>query len=549
MATTTVHLGFAIGTGTPVTIPLRHMVVTGQTQEAGKTTTLEALIARAGVRAVAFVTKRGEESFSDAHTIAPYFSEQKTDAGYIEWRYVASILEASLGEKLKFERSWIMRATKGATTLADVQRNVRTALEDPKTRGLSADVYFTLNEYLQAVVPQIARVQWARTVELAPGINAMDLGALGIEMQHLVIRATIDWVLHHAEDTIVVVPEAWKFIPQGRGTPVKLAAEAFIRQAAALRNYLWLDSQDIAGIEKLILKSVPVWILGVQREVNEVKRTLEQMPVAMPKLTPRQVATLKLGEFYACFGEHAIKTYVQPAWMDEPTAIGVAQGRIQIPQGVIHARPQPVQTSAPTSEDSVTPEEAEALREENVELRRTNERLEERIELLVAGRLVGRPDTATPEPRPETPTPRPPVPSMAALAPTGAPAADGEALYQAIKARLIAEAPAVLKVLVTKPEIEVAVTRETIDVDGKTLRGRVARLMADGFLDKGVTANAVQKELARLGKDPGPGNTYNEMKTLAEMGFVTIEEGKDDQHRKRTLYRSVTDMKVRIRNA
>ena len=37
-----VHVGFEVGTGNPMDIPLRHMVVTGQTQEAGKTT-MEAL--------------------------------------------------------------------------------------------------------------------------------------------------------------------------------------------------------------------------------------------------------------------------------------------------------------------------------------------------------------------------------------------------------------------------------------------------------------------------------------------------------------------------
>ena len=47
-----------------VEIPIRHMAVTGQTQEAGKTTALEALIARSGLRAVTFVTKRGEGSFA-----------------------------------------------------------------------------------------------------------------------------------------------------------------------------------------------------------------------------------------------------------------------------------------------------------------------------------------------------------------------------------------------------------------------------------------------------------------------------------------------------
>jgi type IV secretory pathway VirB4 component len=60
-----IHLGFEVPTGTAVEIPLRHMAVCGQTQEAGKTTALEALITRAGVRALTFITKRGEASFTN----------------------------------------------------------------------------------------------------------------------------------------------------------------------------------------------------------------------------------------------------------------------------------------------------------------------------------------------------------------------------------------------------------------------------------------------------------------------------------------------------
>src|SRR3954454_23968230 len=101
-----VHLGFEVGTGKPVEIPLKHMAICGQTQEAGKTTALEALITRAGVRAVTFITKRGEGSFTDARRMDPSFREQA------DWKLVASILEASRGEKLKFERARIIRASK-----------------------------------------------------------------------------------------------------------------------------------------------------------------------------------------------------------------------------------------------------------------------------------------------------------------------------------------------------------------------------------------------------------------------------------------------------
>ncbi|HLK38816.1 MAG TPA: hypothetical protein VKU41_18770, partial [Polyangiaceae bacterium] len=425
-----VHLGFEVGSGEAVSIPLQHLVATGQTQRAGKTTTLEALIARSNVKAIAFVTKRGEGAFRDAREIQPYFREQA------DWKFVASILEASRGEKLKFERSWIIRASKGAKTLADVQRNVRKAME--KAKGLSADVYLTLDAYLDEVVPVIDMEEWAASISLRRGVNVMVLDALPVEMQHLVIRSTIDWVLNHETDTVVVVPEAWKFVPQGRGTPVKLAAEAFIRQAAGLRNYLWLDSQDIAGVDKIILKSVPIWVLGVQRESNEVKRTLAQIPAGIKKPKPDAIATLGLGQFFVCHDSVITKVYVQPAWMTESQACHIATGE----RGVHSLEPpQPSE-----EEPSVNESEARRLREENEQLRRENQQLLRRLET-----LESRTDAA--------------IQAQSRLtekieAPVSTENGTFEAMYRAIKARLIADLPkdpTLLRVLAAKPALEVEV--------------------------------------------------------------------------------------------
>lgn len=163
----TVELGFEIGTGELVEIPIRNMVVTGQTQEAGKTTTLEALIRRADMTAIAFVTKRGEGALRNGNLLKPYFRERA------DWRFVAAVLEATMGEKLKFERAWIMRASKGAKTLADVQRNVKQQLS--KAKGLSADVYYALNEYLEIVVPRIGSIDFAREIRPEPAtLNVVD---------------------------------------------------------------------------------------------------------------------------------------------------------------------------------------------------------------------------------------------------------------------------------------------------------------------------------------------------------------------------------------
>jgi hypothetical protein len=495
---TNLHLGFEIGTGKPVEIPLKHTAITGQTQEAGKTTALEALIGRGNLRVVAFVTKRGEGSFTEARRVEPYFREQA------DWQFVASILEASRGEKLKFERAWIIRASRGARTLADVQRNVRVAMVSAK--GMSADVYLTLDAYLEVVVPQIGSVQWASKVELRPGVNAMDLTDLSIEMQHLVIKSTLDWVLKHEKDTVVVVPEAWKFIPQGRGTPVKLAAEAYIRQGAALRNYLWLDSQDIAGIDKIILKSVPVWILGVQRETNEIKRTLDNIPAGTTKPSQAAIATLEVGQFFACWGRHCVATYAQPMWLTAAQAKDVALGKTP------SARP------VSRKESEVTKEEAGALRAENADLKR-------RLLKLEGGPMVRAlsDDTLRTLVKPED---------------RNIPLVDIEFAYEQIVARLKREAPALLKVLAIKPEIEITVERRTISIDGSSLKGRIAQLIAEGFFDGGKSQSNARTELKRRGSEPNFGTLSREMASLHKDGFLVRES--DDS------YHAVEGMRVNI---
>src|SRR6185436_19410240 len=80
----TIHLGYEVGTGKPVEIPLAHLAVTGQTQQSGKTTTREALITRAKLPAIAFITKRGEGVFATGRRIPPYFRERA------DWQFVSS---------------------------------------------------------------------------------------------------------------------------------------------------------------------------------------------------------------------------------------------------------------------------------------------------------------------------------------------------------------------------------------------------------------------------------------------------------------------------
>lgn len=515
--TTEVLLGYEVGTGLPVNIPINaHLAVTGQTQLSGKTTTLEAIVARSGLKAIAFVTKRAEGSFAKARSLPPYFRERA------DWQFVSAVLEATLREKMKFERSWIMRACKGAKTLSDVRDNVQEAMKTAK--GLSGDVYYSLNEYLGIVTPQIERLDYSTTIDLAPGLNVMDLSAYTSELQALVIRSVLEWVYEHSTGTLVIIPEAWEFIPQKRGSPVLLACEALIRKGGSARNFIWLDSQDIAAVNKDVLRSVGVWILGVQREANEVKRALSHIPGNVRKPKPDDIMGLERGQFFACFGKTVVKTYVRPAWAGEADARDVALGGKGSGLAEI-ARTKPKASEKP-KEKLVDEKEAAALRDENARLKSEVENLTARLDQLAKAPTVAK-HLGNVE-RAEKKT----VPPMAA---TGFGEFAENIIAETI--RRVTANPGVLAAMKRVPEIEVTVERQKIEADESSLRGRVAILISEGFFDALATGSAAFTELKRRGFGTAKPNVYKECDKLATAGFLTKE---------RDGYRAVPGMKVRI---
>lgn len=325
-----IHLGFELRTGRPISVPLAHLVVCGQTQASGKTTTLEGLVSRSECRAVAFVTKRGEGSFRVASPVPPYFVE------CTEWPFIRAILEATAGEKLKIERAQIMNLCEEYSgpegewntpkTLDDILTNTTIALGSKKTHGLVRSIYTVLNRYLRDVVPEIKRLPYTKTLKLGAGLNVMDLTEYSFPLQSLVVRSVIDWIHHKGNHTVCVIPEAWKFAPKQRQTPVRFATEEFIRQGAALKNFVWVDSQDLASVSQVILRACKVWIFGVQRDPLEIERTLSYIPADLKKPDKRAIATLGIGQFIVCWEREMYRVYVQPAWMGAAHAQAIALG-------------------------------------------------------------------------------------------------------------------------------------------------------------------------------------------------------------------------------
>lgn len=548
-----VRLGYEVGTGREVAIPILNMVVTGQTQQAGKTTALEGLIHRAGVPALAFVTKRGERSFKSAPRVDPYFRERA------DWQFVASVLEAILRERMKFERAWIMRACKGAKTLADVQKNIRGFLADNKVRGINADVYTTLDAYLDIVVPKIATVRFAQKLVLKPGLNVLDLSdrdTFPPQLQGLVIRSAVEWVHEKLAGVVTIIPEAWEFIPQSRGSPVKHAAVELVRKGSALGNYLWIDSQDIAGVDKELLRQCPVWLLGVQREANEIKRVLASIPAGIAKPKASEIATLDRGQFYACFGSTVAKVYAQPRWMqdDEARRFGrdALLGSAFVPVPVVPppAFDEPEQTPGPTDpvppieptdpmpgDDDLEDQEDEMTPEQEKKLDKVIDMMGALMPLVgktvdVAGATYSTEDGSRL------------APPVAALGNEKSPGVysaelvDEDALYERFKARLAAEAPALLRVLTMKNQIDVEVQVNRISTNSQTCHGMLAVLLSEGYFDEVRTASAAWKEIGRrFGYKGANVRAYEQMDVLHKQGFVTKESDG---------YKAVPGMKVNI---
>jgi hypothetical protein len=330
-----IPLGFELETGRGILIPHGHMVIVGQTQRAGKTTALEACAQRSGSKCVAFITKRGEGSFRMAHETPLYYEEQ------IDWRTVRGLCEALTEDRWdKYQRQCLRSVCRAGqfgrgkgfaewpkpTSLQEIRKNVTLALT--KATGKRELALGEIQEDLETAIEEFEKL---KNKSVAPdldfGLNVIDLEKHELHVQSLIVRSVIRWVRQHGYKTIVALPEAWKFAPAQRRSPVRDAAEEFIREGAALENFLWIDSQNISGISATLLSQLRVWLFGVQRLRSEIEKTLDAIPDNLdPRPRAADIATLGKGEFIVCFDQEMYRVYVWPAWMRAAHAEAIARG-------------------------------------------------------------------------------------------------------------------------------------------------------------------------------------------------------------------------------
>lgn len=340
-----IKIGYELKTGKEITIKPSHLIVTGITQLSGKTTTLEALIKRSGLKAIVFKTKIGEKSFREGTEVPPFFRDRS------DYEFVKSLIEAYSKEKLFLEKGTLMTLTKGSASLIDIKKRVDDVIAEKKIRGLKEEIYVRLQHYLENIIPQIQYANFSKTLNIYDGINIMNLERFSEEAQSLIIQSVADEVLKTMNGIILVIPEAWKFISQKYNNPCKRVVESFVRQGATNNNFIWIDSQDMAGVDKTPLKQISTWILGYQSERNEVKHTLDQ--IALPKKskpTEDEIMNLKKGHFIVSDYDGVKRVYIQPLWLSNEEAIEIAKGKksvndIEAPNNLIPLSVAPKQQS------------------------------------------------------------------------------------------------------------------------------------------------------------------------------------------------------------
>lgn len=324
-----IKLGYELETGDEIRIPVSHLIVTGLSQKSGKTTTLESLITRSKKRAVIFRTKIGEKGFLSGTIIPPYFKDKS------DWQFIESLINAVMQEKIhRDERASIIKLAKqtNGNSLLDFKKRVDHRLSE-KIGKWEENTLTNLQAYLELVLPKLQSITFSNELELVDGLNIIDLERFSRddEVQSLIIRSVLEEILYKFKDVIVVIPEAWKFIPQGKGNPCKSMVEEFIRQGATNNNFIWIDSQDIAGVDKIPLKQISEWILGYQSEINEVKHTIDQLPLPKQnKPTSDDIMSLGKGIFYYASRDLTTKVYVQPFWLDDEKSIQIAMGKLSV---------------------------------------------------------------------------------------------------------------------------------------------------------------------------------------------------------------------------
>ncbi|MBI4128394.1 MAG: hypothetical protein HY459_05020 [Parcubacteria group bacterium] len=331
-----IHLGFEVPSGEPKEIPIFHTVITGQTQYSGKSTTVKSMIEKyvaKGFSVLVFDTKETALDYGEVGVETPVVVRDTLDS--LE---LLSLLESIMQTKLTRYYSILNEICLGgphvnvngkANSLQEIVD--RAKYLDEHSRGFVQGAARTIWDLVIRLINQTKDLPTVTHLQLNEGINRMSINNLKPESQQIVVATALEDILTmYKRNVIVVLDEAFKFIPEGRGSACAWAVERYITQGAMTGLFLIISSQFLAITNKDPLKACPVKILGTQDHPTEVKHTLDLMSGV--KLSKDSVMRLKIGHFAVATKESPdpVTVYVQPEWLPDDIAVKIARGEIPV---------------------------------------------------------------------------------------------------------------------------------------------------------------------------------------------------------------------------
>lgn len=363
-----IRIGFEKGTGKPVDIGVHHTVFSGITRS-GKSETVHACISRVeGLRFLIFDVKRPRD-YAGIGVDVPIYVEEKTDPLMLK-----RLLESQSHLRLKFEFPELIKVCKRRDTYQSILNEINQNLEK-KIHPIKESKLLVLQHLLNRLVRELEKTPIVDRLELKGDVNVMNLSEVSVELQQLAVYSALKWVLEKERGLVVVLDEAHRFVPQAGSNASKEMVTRYIKEGGAKGLWLWIVDQTITGVDKQVLKQCWIWVLGKQRELNEAKRTLDQIPFKTG-LREKDIMRLGVGHFVVCTDQFAKVTYVQPSWLPEDVAVKVALGKVSVEDAI------GFKSRLLEDEEMVWKEKYEALLEKYEERGKALEKYERKIRML-----------------------------------------------------------------------------------------------------------------------------------------------------------------------
>ena len=326
-----IPVGFEFESGTRVSIPVHHTIISAITR-AGKSVAVEALVNRCQGRFLLMDVKDPRDYNMFASDVPLYLRDR------VEPLMLKRLLESSSRLWLRHEFPELIEVCKSGTSYVQVLENIRKKLQE-KIHPVVRKNLEVLEHLMGRLLDEMKNIKFVDSLSLPNRINVMNLSKIPRDIQQLVVDSTLREVLENTSDLIIVLDESHRFIPEGKPSASRDAVTMLIREGGAKNLFVYLVDQTITGIDKDAIKQCWVWLLGKQMELNESKRTLDQLPIKSG-MTARNIMQLSVGQFLVCANNTVKKTYVQPTWLDDESARRVAVGELSV-EAVSPPLPQP----------------------------------------------------------------------------------------------------------------------------------------------------------------------------------------------------------------